>query len=98
VQISTIAFGTPNGIVTIDGQTQRVPADDQTLQMIAQSTGGTFHTAASEQELSSVYKDIGSQIGYVTKHRDISWRFMLAGLLSLFAAGGAAMLWAGRLA
>jgi Ca-activated chloride channel family protein len=98
VEVSTIAFGTPDGIVTIDGQTQRVPADDQTLQLIAQSTGGSFHTAHSEQELSSVYKDIGSQIGYVTKHRDISWRFMLGGLLCLFAAGGAAMLWAGRLA
>jgi Ca-activated chloride channel family protein len=98
VQISTIAFGTQTGTVTIDGQTQRVPADDATLQEIADRTGGTFHTAHSEQELSSVYKNIGSQIGYTTKQRDISWRFMLAGLLCLFGAGGAAMLWAGRLA
>ncbi|MFN2561671.1 MAG: VWA domain-containing protein [Jatrophihabitans sp.] len=97
VQVSTIAFGTQNGSVTIDGQTQRVPADDNTLQSIAEATGGSFHTAHSEQELSTVYKNIGSQIGYTTQHRDISWRFMLAGLLCLFAAGGAAMLWAGRL-
>ena len=97
VQVSTIAFGTQNGTVTIDGQTQRVPADDETLRQIAELTGGTFHAAHSEQELSSVYKDIGSQIGYTTQHRDISWRFTLAGLLCLFAAGGAAMLWAGRL-
>jgi Ca-activated chloride channel family protein len=98
VPVSTIAFGKQTGTVTIDGQTQRVPADVTTLRAIATGTGGTFHTAASEQELSSVYKDIGSQIGYTTEHRDISWRFMLAGLLCLFAAGGAAMLWAGRLA
>jgi Ca-activated chloride channel family protein len=98
VQVSTIAFGTQNGTVTIDGQTQRVPADDATLQAIADSTGGSFHTATSEQELSSVYKDIGSQIGYTTTHKDISWRFMLGGLLLLFAAAGAAMTWAGRLA
>ncbi len=97
VQVSTIAFGTQNGTVTINGTTQEVPADDQTLDQIAQATGGTFHTAHSEQELSSVYKDIGSQIGYTTVHRDVSWRFMLAGLLCLLAAGGAAMLWAGRL-
>jgi Ca-activated chloride channel family protein len=98
VQVSTIAFGTQNGTVTIDGQTQPVPADDQTLKSIADSTGGSFHTAHSEQELSSVYKNIGSQIGYITRHQDISWRYMFAGLLFLFAAGGAAMLWAGRLA
>jgi Ca-activated chloride channel family protein len=98
VQVSTIAFGTQTGTVTIDGQTQQVPADDQALQQIAESTGGTFHTAHSEQELSAVYQDIGSQIGYTIRHRDISWRFMITGLLFLFAAGGTAMLWAGRLA
>ena len=98
VQVSTIAFGTQTGTVTIDGTTQRVPADDATLQQIAASTGGSFHTAASESELSSVYKDIGSQIGYTSRHLDASWRYMITGLLFLFAAAGAAMLWAGRLA
>jgi len=98
VQVSTIAFGKQDGVVTIDGVTQPVPADDTTLHSIASQTGGSFHTAHSEQELSSVYKDIGSQIGYTTTHKDISWRFLLAGLLTLFAAGGAAMLWSGRLA
>ena len=97
VEVSTIAFGTPTGTVTIDGITRQVPADDDALRQIAEETGGSFHTAHSEQELSSVYKDIGSQIGYTTEHRDISWRFLLAGVLFLFAAGGAAMLWAGRL-
>ena len=98
VQVSTIAFGTPNGTVTIRGVTQPVPADNTTLSAIAHETGGSFHTAHSEQELKSVYADIGSQIGYTTEHRDISWRFLLGGLVVLFAAGGAAMLWAGRLA
>jgi Ca-activated chloride channel homolog len=97
VQVSTIAFGTPNGTVVYDGQTLPVPADNTTLRQIAVSTGGSFHTAASEQELKSVYKNIGSQIGYTTKQRDVSWRFLFTGLLFLFAAGGAAMLWSGRL-
>jgi Ca-activated chloride channel family protein len=98
VQISTIAFGTPNGTVTIRGVTQQVPADDQALRQIADQTGGSFHTAHSEQELASVYKDIGSQIGYTIKQRDISWRYLLTGLLFLFGAGGTALVWAGRLA
>lgn len=97
VQVSTIAFGTQTGTVTIGGITQPVPADDATLRGIAVQTGGSFHTAHSEQELSSVYKDIGSQIGYTTTHKDISYRFLVTGLLILFAAGGAAMLWSGRL-
>jgi Ca-activated chloride channel homolog len=97
VQVSTIAFGTQSGTVTIHGISRQVPADDDALRQIAESTGGSFHTAHSEQELSSVYQDIGSQIGYTTRHRDISWRFLFGGLMFLFAAGGAAMLWAGRL-
>ena len=97
VQVSTIAFGTPTGTVTQDGRLVAVPADDAALRDIATKTGGSFHTAASETELRSVYKDIGSQIGYTVEHRDISWRFFLVGVLALFAAGGAAMLWSGRL-
>lgn len=98
VQVSTIAFGTPTGTVTSNGQTVLVPADNTTLERIARNTGGSFFAAHTEQELRKVYADIGSQIGYTTKKQDISWRFMLGGLLTLFAAGGAAMLWSGRLA
>jgi Ca-activated chloride channel family protein len=97
VPVSTIAFGTPTGTVTIQGHTQGVPADDAALQQIADETGGSFHAAHSEQELRTVYQDIGQQIGTKTVHRDISWRFMLTGLLFLFGAGGTALLWAGRL-
>lgn len=97
VQVSTIAFGTDGGTVTFDGQTVPVPADKVALQALAQATGGSFQAAASEQELRSVYANIGSQIGYTIQHRDISWRFLLAGVLCVIAAAASAMLWAGRL-
>lgn len=97
VQVSTIAFGTDNGTVTYQGDTIPVPADKQALQQIANDTGGTFHTAASVQELEQVYQNIGQQIGYTTAQRDVSWRFMTVGLLVLLAAAGASMLWSGRL-
>ena len=97
VPVSTIAFGTPDGTVTYQGQTIPVPADVNTLSSIAQDTGGSFHTAYSEGQLRAAYADIGSQIGYTTAHRDISWRFLVAGLLSLLVAAATSMLWAGRL-
>ncbi len=97
VPVSTIAFGTQNGTVTIDGEQIPVPADRATLNQLATQTGGSFHTATSEQELATVYKDIGSQIGYTKAHRDISWRFLVIGLLFAFAAAASSMLWAGRL-
>ncbi len=95
--VSTIAFGTDTGTVTVEGRTTSVPADKPTLRGLAQATGGSFHTAASAEELKSVYQDIGSQIGYTTMQRDISWRFMIAGLLALLSAGAVSLLWGGRL-
>jgi Ca-activated chloride channel family protein len=97
VEVSTIAFGTLTGTVTTRGETVAVPADRATLRRIAVQTGGSFHTAASVQELESVYRDIGSQIGYTTVQRDISWRFLAVGVLFTLAAAGTSMLWAGRL-
>src|SRR6185437_12413215 len=97
VPVSTIAFGTDNGTVDIEGERIPVPADKSTLKAIAQTTGGTFHTAASAAELQTVYKDIGTQIGYSTEHRDISWRFLLIGMLLTLSAAGTSLLWAGRL-
>jgi Ca-activated chloride channel family protein len=97
VQVSTIAFGTDNGTVTYGGETIPVPADKVTLNELAQATGGSFHTASSVEQLTDVYKDIGSQIGYTKTPRDISWRFLAVGLLFTIAAAGASMLWSGRL-
>ena len=97
VEVSTIAFGTDTGTVSYEGETIPVPADKAALRQLAEATGGSFHTATTVNELESVYKDIGSQIGYTTEQRDISWRFLLAGVLLVFVAGGASMLWAGRL-
>lgn len=95
--VSTIAFGTDNGTVEVQGTIQAVPSDKVTLRGLAQATGGSFHTAASVEELRTVYEDIGSQIGYSTAQRDISWRFMFAGLLLAMAAGATSLLWSGRL-
>jgi Ca-activated chloride channel family protein len=96
--VSTIAFGTDSGTVDLDGTVQQVPSDKVTLRGLAQATGGSFHTATSQEELKSVYKDIGSQIGYTKVRRDISWRFMFAGLLLALCAGAGSLLWSGRLA
>jgi Ca-activated chloride channel family protein len=97
VEVSTIAFGTDGGTVTYEGQTIPVPADKPTLDELARTTGGSYHAAASAEELKTVYRDIGSQIGYTTQHRDISWRFLTVGVLFALAAAAASMLWSGRL-
>jgi Ca-activated chloride channel family protein len=97
IAVSTVAFGTDNGTVVQDGVRRAVPADKDALRALALTTGGSFHTAASAEELQSVYASIGSQIGYENKTINISWRYLAFGLLLALLAAAGAMLWSDRL-
>jgi len=97
VQISTIAFGTNDGYVTVEGRNIPVPVNRQALQEIAEATGGRSFEAGTARELRRVYADIGSSIGFRTEQREVtSWVVGLA-LVFAMAAAGASLLWTSRL-
>ena len=79
--MSVIAFGTDHGAITVDGRQIPIPLDTQALQQIAHTTGGDFHTAATTEELTSVYAQLGEQIGYQTTQKDVSRPWLIAGTL-----------------
>lgn len=95
--VDSILFGTSAGKLTLDGRVLDVPVDGATLQAVAETTGGSYHEAASAAELDDVYSDIGSSVGFITEHQDISARFIGFALLLAFAAAAASMLWFSRL-
>lgn len=97
VPVSTIAYGTADGRVTIDGRSQGVPVDADTLEGLAESTGGEAYTASTGDELESVYRDIGSSIGYRIEDREITVAVLAASLLAALAAGVASLYWFARL-
>jgi Ca-activated chloride channel family protein len=97
VPITTIAYGTDSGEVTIQGEVIPVPADTQTMAAVAQATGGSAFKAGSAEQLESVYKDIQGRVGYATEQKEIGRAFMFVGILLLFAALAAAMTWMARL-
>jgi Ca-activated chloride channel family protein len=97
VPVTTIAFGTPEGIITYQGQTIPVAVDETALAAIAEATGGSFFEAATTEELTSVYQDIGSSIGFETEQREVgSWFTGAAFALALLAAG-TSLVWFSRL-
>ncbi|MEZ5238579.1 MAG: hypothetical protein R2716_06380 [Microthrixaceae bacterium] len=61
VAINTIAYGTPDGVITIDedgdgvGQTAPVPVNTSELAGLAEETGGVARTAGSAGDLEQVY-------------------------------------------
>jgi Ca-activated chloride channel homolog len=97
VPVSTIAFGTDNGTVTIQNQVQRVPVDKPSLQKLAETTKGHYYEAASLSQLKQVYQDMGSSIGYKTVPREVTQWYVGIGLLFAFAAAGMSLLWSSRL-
>ena len=97
VPVSTIAFGTDTGYIELEGQRVVVPVDHEALRGIADGTGGSYYAAASAEELSNVYQDIGSQIGYTTERQEITTWFVGLGLLFAFTAAGFSLLWSNRL-
>jgi Ca-activated chloride channel family protein len=97
VPISTIAFGTADGMVSVGGRLVSVPADPDTMASIAETTNGKFFKAASLKELRSIYKDIGTRVGYETEQHDASGPVLTLAVLALMVGAGLALLWNGRL-
>jgi Ca-activated chloride channel family protein len=97
VPVSTIAFGTDYGTLDLDGETVPVPVDRVKLKAIADDTGGSYHEAATAAELEQVYADLGSQIGYTTEPKDVSYLFVRAGVLLALVGACLSLFWTNRL-
>lgn len=97
VPVSTIAFGTDHGSVTIKGQTTPVPVDKRSLQKLAKMTKGHYYAAASAGELKQVYSDMGSSIGHRTVAREIGQWFIGFGMVFAFLAAALSLLWSSRM-
>jgi Ca-activated chloride channel family protein len=99
VPVSTIAFGTDTGsIPNPEGPgIVYVPVDRPALEAIAAETGGSFYEAASAEQLTDVYEDIGSSVGYVTELQEISTWFVAGALFLLTLGGVLSLVWFSRL-
>ena len=90
VPIYTIAYGTENGYVDLDGKREPVPVDHELMQEIAELSGGKYFSAATPDQLKTVYNNIGSQVGYEKADLEVTARFAGYGLaFAVLAALGA---------
>jgi Ca-activated chloride channel homolog len=100
IPIYTVALGTPGGTLSNPdplGPPLNVPPDPQLMQQIARVSGGRAFNAQSAGELSSIYRRLGSQLGSVTRSREVTSEFAIAGLVLLLLAAAGSARWAGRL-
>ncbi len=66
VPVSTITFGTQQGVVTLKDDTIPVPSDDTQMKRIAQLSGGQSYRATNIDELNKSYGAVLQQVGYQT--------------------------------
>jgi Ca-activated chloride channel family protein len=97
VPIYTVALGTPDGTITLQGQVLRVPPDPEALKRIASASGGEAFRAEDSDQLDAVYNRLGSQIGTKPEKREITATFAGLALLLLVGAVGSSLRLGGRL-
>ncbi|WP_049574308.1 VWA domain-containing protein [Nonomuraea sp. SBT364] len=97
VPVTTIAYGTQEGVIELQGRQVPVPVDGPALQDLARTAGGGFYEAASGDELQAVYEDIGTSVGYRTERQEIWQWFVAAALVLGLLAAATSMLWFARL-
>jgi Ca-activated chloride channel family protein len=100
IPIYTVALGTPNGTLPNPepfAPPVPVPPDPQLMQQIAQVSHGRAFNAQSADELSSIYKGLGTKLGSVTRKREVTAAFAAGGLVLLLFAAGASARRSGRL-
>jgi Ca-activated chloride channel family protein len=74
-----------------------VPVNEEDLAQLAETTGGSTFSAATGEELQSVYEDIGSSVGFELEAREVGrWFTGLALALATLAALGS-LVWFSRL-
>jgi Ca-activated chloride channel family protein len=97
VPIDTIAFGTQNGTVNIQGEDIPVPTDVGAMATIADQSGGRSFTAETADQLGASYSKISHDFAYEIKTQEVTALFAGLGLLLAVAAAVAALVWTQRL-
>jgi Ca-activated chloride channel family protein len=91
--VTTIAYGTPDGVVFLQGHAVPVPVDVPALQSLAQATGGQAYRAQDSGELKDVYNNIGKEVGTTNKRKDLTPALSGLGLLTGIAAAATSLVW-----
>ena len=100
VPIYTVALGTSGGMLPNPdplGPPLAVPPDPQLMAQIAKLSGGRSFNAQTADELGSIYQRLGSELGTVTRRREVTAEFAIGGVVLLLLAAAGSTRWTGRL-
>jgi Ca-activated chloride channel homolog len=100
IPVYTIALGTSSAVVPNPDPVRPplpAPPDPESLEQIAEASGGRAFTAEDEDRVKSIYRTLGSQLGTKDEQREATSLFAVGGLVLLLGAAGASVVLSGRL-
>lgn len=98
VKVYTIGIGTrEGGTVMSGGQLLRVYLDEATLRRIAEITEAEYFFAPNERDLTRVYKNLSSTVGWERQETEVTAGVTAAALMLSLAGGLLSLLWFNRL-
>jgi Ca-activated chloride channel homolog len=98
VRVHAVGIGTREGaVLNLDGFTVRSHLEEETLQQIAQLTGGFYQAAPSEDELRVIYENLTPEIVVESEKMEVTSIFAGVGVLVMLLGGTLSALWLGRL-
>ena len=92
IPVDTIGIGARNQTTMVQGRIVD-GVDEQALQAIASTTGGHYYYAADEGQLSKIYSELGSHIGWVTAKLDLTVPILALGTIVLVVGGLFSLRW-----
>lgn len=99
VRIYTVGFGTPQGAaVDFDGRSIHMRFDEETLRAIAAITKAEYFHAATQAELTKIYRGLNARFVFETRDMEVSALFTAAAALLMLFSAALSVRWFGRVA
>jgi Ca-activated chloride channel family protein len=98
IPVSTVAVGTPDGVVLQPlkgGFTERiqVPTQAAVLQTIARGSAGRFYPTVASVDPNAIYRELGSRVGHQNKTVEMTAAAAGGGLVLMLAGAALSGLW-----
>ena len=92
IPVQTVGVGQRNQTTLLGGRVVD-GVDEQALQQISSATAGHYYYAADEAQLSKIYSELGSRIGWVTTKLDLTVPLLAFGTFILVVGGLFSLRW-----
>jgi Ca-activated chloride channel family protein len=98
VRVHTIGVGSPQGVpLNVEGFTVQTRLDEETLQAISGYTKGTYFNAQTEQDLQTIYSNLGTELVIHPEPTEVTPLFAGVGMALLLIGGALSLLWFSRM-